>query len=447
MKATHMPLETFKAIVITMTGGLDQKLVSETLKNFCPASKGISQSSVSNFLNGKPISRAAASRINSAFDKWQETNGTTPNLSINNPDSNYEVTSGSPTEEGLRMVMPVVKGKDGKFVSLADVDPTLVRPPEFEQYSPEAAGEATMLHPTTYNPTDEELLVEMKATFDVMNTMTRGCLDGTIDALAIYGPAGLGKSHPTFEIVNNEAGDTEVFTIKGSMSAPGLYKTLYKARNGGLVLIDDCDSIFGNEDCLNYLKAVLDTSDVRTVSCEKEARYVYDVTTVEDILENMEKEEDGEEVESDESFQKRIDDKRFKLTVGRAPNRFDFDGRVIFITNKDLLKLANAGTAISEHIAPIVSRSLYLDLDMDSDRQKIIWVDYIFNTFMWDKQCGLDREQADELFAFIRENYKDMQEISNRLMKLCSKLYKLGPNWKDVIRKTKMKRKTRYIPE
>lgn len=447
MKQTHMPLESFKAISITMTGGLDQKAFSEALKRYCPAGKGISQSSVSNFLNGKLISKAAANRVNVAYEKWQETGGDAPSLKINTPapSEDYEVLSESPLSDNgtFKLVMPVVKGEDGKFMSLADVDPKKVRLPDAETYHPDATEEATTLHPAMHNPTDEELLAEMLETFNVMNTMTRGCLTGTILAMTIRGPAGLGKSHPTFEIVNNEAAatGTKVWKIKGSMSAPGLYKTLYKARNGGLVLIDDCDSVFGNEDCLNYLKAALDTSDVRSLNCEKAANYVYDEETVDLIVERMKQKSD----ENDEDFEMRKDDKRFDLTIGKAPKHFVFEGRVIFITNKDLLKMANSGTAIAEHVAPIVSRSLYLDIDMDSDRQKMVWVEYIFNTFMWDKQCGLTREQADELLAFVKENYKDMQEISNRLMKICSSLFKLGPNWKNVIRKTKMKRKVRYI--
>ena len=79
------------------------------------------------------------------------------------------------------------------------------------------------------------------------------------------------------------------------MSAIGLYQKLFKFSNpGNILVLDDCDSILFDDIALNILKAALDSSKKRYISWNTESR----------VLAN-----EG------------------------VPDRFEFRGSVIMITN------------------------------------------------------------------------------------------------------------------
>ncbi len=60
--------------------------------------------------------------------------------------------------------------------------------------------------------------------------------------------------------------------VRGSLSALHLYMLAYNYRKpGNVIVLDDADSIFNDEDALNILKALCDTSSSRKVSYMKEA--------------------------------------------------------------------------------------------------------------------------------------------------------------------------------
>ena len=57
----------------------------------------------------------------------------------------------------------------------------------------------------------------------------------------------------------------EYVIVKGYSTPKGLFRTLYENRNR-LIVFDDCDSILGNENSSNILKAALDSYDRRIVT-------------------------------------------------------------------------------------------------------------------------------------------------------------------------------------
>ena len=139
---------------------------------------------------------------------------------------------------------------------------------------------------------------------------------GIHSAAVITGQGGTGKSHTVFEALDNTG--IEYVKVSGHVALSGLYEILYHNRGkDGFVVFDDTDSIFANETTVNWLKAVLDTTLKRTVSWES--------TYPENTL--------------------------------NLPRSFDFDGRVLFISNRIMDRIPQA----------IRSRSMVLSLDMTPD--------------------------------------------------------------------------------
>lgn len=104
-----------------------------------------------------------------------------------------------------------------------------------------------------------------------------------------------------------------------SASASGMYKTLYDHRND-VILFDDCDAIFKDQEGRNLLKAATDTRKERKLSWMKNASWIYKGNP-----ENLEAEDDPFADEDDE-------DKLY-------PKYFTFRGRIIFISNLQLDQL------------------------------------------------------------------------------------------------------------
>jgi len=112
--------------------------------------------------------------------------------------------------------------------------------------------------------------------------------------------------------------------IKGNADPMGLMETMFLNRSS-VIVFDDMDSIWGNEDSVNMLKAVLDSNKERLVSWKSPALYdaeALGIVAYEDQLAYYR----GESVETKTGT---ITPKK----IGMLPNEFIFLGGVIFITN------------------------------------------------------------------------------------------------------------------
>jgi Cdc6-like AAA superfamily ATPase len=145
---------------------------------------------------------------------------------------------------------------------------------------------------------------------------------GIQPSLVITGGAGTGKTHlvkSTLEQMGfNES--KEFVHFKGRATPAGLFITLYE-NSDKIIVLDDCDSIFKDDDAVNILKAALDSYDTRKIS------YISTKTL---------KDEFG----------------------GEVPRHFEFTGRIIFISNIDQSKLDEA----------IRSRSFVSDVELTTDQ-------------------------------------------------------------------------------
>ena len=241
---------------------------------------------------------------------------------------------------------------------------------------------------------DAQILTDLRERFDILSLLTKGAIARNIRAMVVTGAPGVGKTYTVENILEHSNVPHEI--VRGSLSAINLYMLAYKYRHAGnVVVLDDADSIFNDEEALNILKALCDTSSTRKVSYMKEAQ---------------------------------------QLIAEDIPKSFDFHGAMIFISNLDFQTFVDEGkNKYAQHFEALMSRSLYLDLRLHNRNELSVWVNHI-------AQDGriFDREDVPEnlrapILSFIATHRDNLRELSIRtLMKLCS-LAKNEPNrWESI---------------
>lgn len=256
---------------------------------------------------------------------------------------------------------------------------------------------------------DEEIMSRLRERFEILDSMTRAVKEGNVRAMIVSGPPGVGKSFGVetqlqkSDLFNTLAEKKPKFEIvKGAMSAIGLYAKLYEfSEKGNVVVFDDCDSILMEDLSLNILKGALDSSDRRFISWNTDSRI---------------------------------------LRSEGIPDRFEFKGAAIFITN---IKFEHVRSKkLRDHLDALESRCHYIDLQMDTEREKILRIKQIITDGMLDKY---DFDNVDivkhELVEFIDANKEKLRELSLRMVLKLADLRKSFPtNWQAMARTTCMKR-------
>lgn len=244
-----------------------------------------------------------------------------------------------------------------------------------------AVAERESLRPKVRS--DAEVLTDLKDRFDMLAKLTLGSIQSNIRSMVVTGAPGVGKTY-TVENILNGTPDTHYDIVRGSLSAVNLYKLGYQYRKpGNVVVLDDADSIFTDEDALNILKALCDSSPVRRVHWLKESQALKD------------------------------DD---------VPQSYDFHGSFIFISNLDFQRYVDlGGNKYVPHFQALMSRSLYLDLQLH-DRQAIsLWVNHIATEGKLFAREGIRQEVGEKILEFINIHRDELRELSLRtLMKACA---------------------------
>lgn len=256
--------------------------------------------------------------------------------------------------------------------------------------------------------TDAEIARDLSDTFEILGEMTQAVVDGVVRGLVVSGPAGIGKSFTVEKTLVDNFGtytvdeDIRMYeVVSGFITAAMLYEKLWNFRNDGQVLVfDDCDSVLYDEDALNILKAALDTKKTRCISWNSRSRYLED---------------------------------------NGIPNRFEFCGGIIFITNIKFDQLRSA--RIGNHLEAIMSRCHYMDIGVDTAREKVIHIKNTVEKGRMLDQYGFNSAEKKELLGYIASNRDNLRELSLRMVLKIADLKKAMPNnWVKFVEKNCHKR-------
>ena len=253
---------------------------------------------------------------------------------------------------------------------------------------------------------DEQAMDRIATRFNILDEMSLAAINGDIRALIVSGPPGVGKSFGVerqlekssmFDRLGGKKVRYEI--VKGAITALGLYSQLYKYSDPKNVLVfDDCDSAFSDELALNILKAALDSGKRRRIFWNSDSRLLR---------------EEG------------------------IPNSFEFRGSAIFITNLNFVDVRSK--KMQEHLAALQSRCHYLDLTINSERDKMLRIKQVHR----DADGGLFStyefvgNEPSEIFEFMTTNSTSLREISLRMCLKIADLVKISPNnWKTLAKAT-----------
>lgn len=248
---------------------------------------------------------------------------------------------------------------------------------------------------------ESEIASDIEQRFSVMDRLTTGVLARHIKSVIIAGAPGVGKS---FELEQKleaaeSKGKIQFTRISGSVSGIFLYKTLYANCNSDCItVLDDADRIFGDEDTMNVLKAALDTSKKRTITWGTEAA---------------------------------------SLRQEGIPTSFEFKGAVVFISNMNFDKVVESGSKIAPHIRALLSRTVYLDLGIHTNREIMVRIEQVIKKGDMLADKNLSKKQKDEVIEWIRTNHKAMRSVSLREVLHLADMVAVDPKgWKELAQVT-----------
>ena len=250
--------------------------------------------------------------------------------------------------------------------------------------------------------TDEEIMTRLAERFEILEEMTRAVKKGDVRAMIVTGPPGVGKSfgvervlarHDIFADVANDSKLKKYEVVKGAMSALGLYKKLYEFSDKKSILVfDDCDSVLLDDLSLNILKAALDSGKKRMIHWNTDSR---------------------------------------SLQQEGMPNSFEFKGGAIFITN---IKFDHVRSKkLKDHLEALESRCHYLDLTIDTTREKLLRIKQVVRDAGMLDDYALEPAEKTEVVEFIYANAARMRELSLRMvLKIADLRVSMPRNWQRV---------------
>lgn len=248
---------------------------------------------------------------------------------------------------------------------------------------------------------DPELI---RKRFETMSILADGVVEDNIRALMIAGSAGVGKTYELEQKLEAAKRDKKIQSyeaIKGSISAIGLFLALWNNKEKGQVLLlDDTDAVFGDEEAMNLLKAALDTSTKRRISWAKASRFLRD----EDI-----------------------------------PNVFDYEGQIVFITNTNPDMVIARGTRIAPHMSALLSRAVFLDLCIHDSKAIMVRIEQVMEESDLADKLKLSAAEVKTILKWMNEHNETVRSISIRTVIQLAGFMKTSKNWEDLAHMTLLK--------
>jgi hypothetical protein len=254
--------------------------------------------------------------------------------------------------------------------------------------------------------TDVQVMERIAERFDILEEMAQAVKEGDVRAMIVVGPPGVGKSFGVqrkleeVNLLDEIAGKSKYQVVKGAMTALGLYAKLFEYKDEGCVLVfDDCDTVLMDDLSLNILKAALDSSRKRTIHWNADSRLLY---------------REG------------------------IPNKFDFKGGVIFITNVRFETIRSK--KLQDHLNALQSRCHYIDLTLHSERDKYLRIRQIAESGMLFTDYKFEGNEPAEILEFMSTHADKLREMSLRTALKLADLRKSQPHrWERVAKITVMR--------
>lgn len=258
----------------------------------------------------------------------------------------------------------------------------------------------------TYLKTKQEEQVEEESdekipfgdVLEHLEGLVTGVIKGAFNALFVAGKGGTGKTQ-TVEKVLGEHGLTDgngYFKNTGSASAAGVYTLLYHHRNE-IILFDDSDGALADQDARNLIKAATDTKKKRKMVWNKKSSFIFDPEA-----------EDPEAYEDD---------------LAMAPKFFDFEGRIIFISNLPLNKLDPDGA--------LRTRAFVINVN-PTDAELYDHMEKILHDIKLEDGLHLSKDQRQEVLEVVKTS-KRKNDVSLRKLVRSLNLAASGvENWKQL---------------
>ena len=261
------------------------------------------------------------------------------------------------------------------------------------------------------NETEEDVVLRIRERFEIMWKCAHGTTTGAVRSLIVSGAGGVGKTYTIEDILSSAYTNAEIKSevVHGVLTPVNLYKLLYRNRfANNVVVLDDADSIFNDDQALSVLKAALDSGTKRKISWLAEGK-------------SLKNQKDGE-----------------------VPTDFMYEGSMIFITNLDFQKLVDMGKSKHvPHMQALMTRAIYIDLKLHTVKDLTAWIRHIVT-----KECkvkgtgwdGISVEQTNEILDFIAENGNKLRNLSIRTVtKMAAFVKMVGADWKTMAETTEFR--------
>jgi hypothetical protein len=249
--------------------------------------------------------------------------------------------------------------------------------------------------------------------FDDLERLTKMVIKGARPSLVVIGGPGTGKTKTIMDCIH-DAGlkkGSGWIQVKGKISPLTLYSTMFINRSK-LLVFDDTDSLWENDDAVNILKAGLDSSPVRNVSW---------ASPLTQAVTHMTDDEKNEYI-------KQVDDelKANASAKVKFPSEFDFTGRIIFISNKPHSGLDSA----------VLNRSMFIDMTLTS-KQVFERIEGIMDKLSAPNSFDITIETKREVLEYLQEQIasKKMKYVSIRTFIGALGVASSGdPEWKRLLK-------------
>jgi hypothetical protein len=250
-----------------------------------------------------------------------------------------------------------------------------------------------------FNPEAEKAKIAER--FEVLSMLAEGVVSGNIRSIICSGAPGVGKTYTLEKRLaaakpSGEINDVEF--IKGTISPIGLFLKLWENREQGDVLVlDDIDSVFGDEEAMNILKTALDTSKKRCISWIKDSSYLRD---------------------------------------NDIPDTFEYQGQIVFLTNLNLDAQVQKGGRMANHMGALLSRACYLDLGIHTPEQILLRIEQVLETTAMAKENKIKDSQVVEITKFMKDNVAALRSVSLRTVLQIASYMQTTADWQKLARAT-----------